>query len=34
VPQRLARMREDPWKDYAKLRQKITAKMRRALGSP
>ena len=31
VPQRLARLREDPWKDYAKTRQAISASMRRAL---
>ncbi|HEY6820904.1 MAG TPA: DNA ligase D [Burkholderiales bacterium] len=33
VPQRLARLRADPWKDYAETRQRITAKMRHALGS-
>jgi bifunctional non-homologous end joining protein LigD len=32
VPQRLARLKADPWRDYAKTRQSITAKMCRALG--
>jgi bifunctional non-homologous end joining protein LigD len=32
VPRRLAKLREDPWSDYARTRQGITAKMRRALG--
>ncbi len=31
VPQRLARVRADPWKDYGSVRQKITAKMRQSL---
>jgi bifunctional non-homologous end joining protein LigD len=31
VPQRLKRQRKDPWSGYAKTRQSITAKMRRAL---
>lgn len=33
VPERLARLGQDPWADYARTRQSITAKMRKALGS-
>jgi len=32
VPQRLAALKKDPWADYAKTRQHITAAMWRALG--
>jgi bifunctional non-homologous end joining protein LigD len=32
VPQRLKRQRKDPWSEYAKTRQSIAGKMRRALG--
>jgi bifunctional non-homologous end joining protein LigD len=32
VPQRLKRLGEDPWADYATTRQTITAKMRKSLG--
>jgi DNA primase len=31
VPQRLARLRTDPWRDYAETRQSITKTMLRAL---
>ena len=33
VPARLARLRADPWADYVRVRQSITAKMRKTLGS-
>jgi bifunctional non-homologous end joining protein LigD len=33
VPKRLARLKEDPWKDYFATKQSITAAMRRALGA-
>jgi bifunctional non-homologous end joining protein LigD len=32
VPERLAKLRKDPWADYAKTRQGITAKMKKTLG--
>ena len=32
VPQRLATLKKDPWADYAKTRQSITAAMWRSLG--
>jgi bifunctional non-homologous end joining protein LigD len=32
VPQRLARLRSDPWRDYPKTRQSITGKMLAAVG--
>jgi bifunctional non-homologous end joining protein LigD len=32
VPRRLKRLRKDPWSEYSKTRQSITAKMRRSLG--
>jgi bifunctional non-homologous end joining protein LigD len=32
VPERLAKLGKDPWADYAKTRQGITAKMRKTLG--
>jgi bifunctional non-homologous end joining protein LigD len=32
VPQRLARLRSDPWRDYATTRQSITGKMLAAVG--
>ena len=31
VPQRLARLRTDPWEGYTSVKQTITAAMRRAL---
>ena len=31
VPGRLEKLREDPWKDYAALRQPVTARMLAAL---
>jgi bifunctional non-homologous end joining protein LigD len=31
VPQRLKRLRKDPWADYWETRQSITEKMRRSL---
>jgi bifunctional non-homologous end joining protein LigD len=33
VPTRLARLKEDPWKDYFATKQSITAAMRRALAA-
>jgi bifunctional non-homologous end joining protein LigD len=33
VPARLARLRADPWADYARTKQSITPKMRKTLGS-
>ncbi len=33
VPKRVARLREDPWKDYFATQQSITAAMRRALAA-
>jgi bifunctional non-homologous end joining protein LigD len=33
VPQHLAKLRKDPWADYARTRQSITPKMLKALGS-
>jgi bifunctional non-homologous end joining protein LigD len=32
VPQRLAKLKQDPWADYFKVKQAITAKMKQALG--
>jgi bifunctional non-homologous end joining protein LigD len=32
VPERLSRLKQDPWADYWKTRQRITAKMKQALG--
>ena len=34
VRDRLRKLRKDPWADYAKTRQAMTAKMKKALGTP
>jgi bifunctional non-homologous end joining protein LigD len=34
VRERLKKLRKDPWADYAKTRQGLTAKMKKALGTP
>jgi bifunctional non-homologous end joining protein LigD len=33
VPARLAQVKSDPWRDYFKLKQKLTPRMKKALGA-